>query len=219
MAGTYRLDAGGFSAWLRSVRLSLVEGRDAEVPCGDCDACCTSSWLVHVCPDEKDALAHIPARVLVPAPGRPPGHLVIEFDPRGRCPLIDDGMCSVYAHRPRSCRNFDCRVFAAAGLEPGTGTTSPLAAHVRRWQFSYPTDRDREEHAAVRAAGQFLRKHGACFPVGAARCNATAVASLAVRVYEVFRAGGDGSGATTEDELVQSVVAARDAFSARMNSR
>ena len=40
------------------------------------------------------------------------------FDERGRCPMLTDAGCSIYAHRPRTCRTFDCRVFTAAGLSP-----------------------------------------------------------------------------------------------------
>ena len=35
----------------------------------------------------------------------------------GHCPMLVDGRCSIYEHRPRTCRTYDCRVFPAAGLE------------------------------------------------------------------------------------------------------
>ena len=112
-----------FSAGLVEMR----QGRDpagsggSDVPCGTCTACCTSSQFVHIEPDERDALAHIPAELLFPAPGRPRGHVLLGYDERGHCPMLVDGACSIYAHRPRTCRTYDCRVFAAAGVDPGDG--------------------------------------------------------------------------------------------------
>ena len=34
------------------------------------------------------------------------------YDERGHCPMLVDGDCSIYEHRPRTCRTYDCRVFA-----------------------------------------------------------------------------------------------------------
>jgi uncharacterized protein len=112
------VDAGAFAAWLADTQAAIREEQDAVVPCGDCTACCTSSQFVHIAPDETDALAHVPAQVLFPAPGFPPGHVLMGYDDRGHCPMFVDGACSVYEHRPRTCRTYDCRVFAAAGLVP-----------------------------------------------------------------------------------------------------
>ena len=119
-------------AWLHEV----AAGEGTDVPCGECDACCRSGMFVHVEPDEVDALRRIPKALQFPAPGLPKGHVVLPYDGHGRCPMLTDAGCSIYAHRPRTCRRFDCRVFAAAGLEPD----APLiAAAVRRWRFD-PAD-------------------------------------------------------------------------------
>src|SRR6187399_1589388 len=112
------VDAGGFASWIDSLRLALRGEADADVPCGSCTACCTSAQFVHIGPDETDALAHIAPELLVAAPGRPRGHVVLGYDERGHCPMLVDGACSIYEHRPRTCRTYDCRVFPAAGLEP-----------------------------------------------------------------------------------------------------
>ena len=143
------LDAGRFSTWLAEFRAALGGDRDAVVPCQGCTACCTASQFVHIGPDEADTLAHIPAELLVPAPRLPPGNVVLGYDERGHCPMLVDGACSIYAHRPRACRTYDCRVFAATGVEPGD---KRIADRVRSWRFTLEDETDREQAEAVRAA-------------------------------------------------------------------
>lgn len=145
------MDAGPFGPWLAEMGAALRGEGDGvvAVPCAGCTACCTSGQFVHIGPDEADTLARIPPALLAPAPRLPPGHVVLGYDEHGRCPMLVDGACSIYEHRPRACRVYDCRVFAAAGVEP----SKPLIAErVRRWRFSYPTPADRAAHDRVRAA-------------------------------------------------------------------
>ena len=98
------LDAGAFSTWVEGV-LGAIGGRsDSDVPCGDCTGCCTSSQFVHIAPDELDTLRHIPPELLFPAPGAPRGHRLLGYDARGHCPMLADGKCTIYHHRPRTCR-------------------------------------------------------------------------------------------------------------------
>jgi Fe-S-cluster containining protein len=145
------IDAGDFGAWLAGMVQALDGARDAEVPCGPCTACCTSSHFVHVEPDELDALAHIPASVRFPAPGR--AGQVMGYDEHGRCPMFVDGACSIYDHRPRACRTYDCRVFAAAGVEPDRPA---IAERAVRWRFRHGTGADRLQHDEVIAAADRL---------------------------------------------------------------
>ena len=148
------LDAGDFASWLRDMQAAIRGERTADVPCDGCTACCTSAQFVHIEPDESDTLAHIPAHLLFPAPLRPRGHVLLGYDERGHCPMLVDNRCSIYEHRPRACRTYDCRVFPAAGIDPDD---KPLIARqARRWRFSLPTDADRAEHDAVRAAAAAL---------------------------------------------------------------
>ena len=147
------LPAGDLSSWLTQVHAAIRGEGTSTVPCGSCTACCTSSQFVHVEPDETDTLARIPGDLLVPAPGEPPGHLVLGFDDRGQCPMLVDGGCSIYEHRPRACRAYDCRIFAATGIEPNQPR---IAERTRRWRFALPTDADRRAHDALRAAAGSL---------------------------------------------------------------
>jgi Fe-S-cluster containining protein len=118
-----------------------------DVPCGACTACCTSSQFVHIEPDEVDTLARIPAELRFPAPGLPKGHVVLGYDERGHCPMLVDGRCSIYEHRPRACRAYDCRIFAVTGVEP-EGQPA-IAARVREWRVEID---DRARWQRVRAA-------------------------------------------------------------------
>lgn len=127
-----RRSAGTFSVWLDDTAAALAVGGDSDVPCGTCVACCSSAQFVHVPADDTDALAHIPAELLFPAPGAPPGHLLMGYDERGCCPMLTEAGCSIYEHRPQTCRQYDCRVFAATGVDPD----KPLVAErVDEWEF------------------------------------------------------------------------------------
>lgn len=147
------LDAGDFSSWLSRAEAAIRGEGTADVPCGSCVACCTSSQFVHIGPDETATLARIPAELLVPAPGMPRGHVVLGYDDAGRCPMLADDGCSIYEDRPRTCRTYDCRVFVAAGVEPDA---PDIAERTRRWRFRYGSDLDRARHDATRAAAASL---------------------------------------------------------------
>ena len=185
------LPAGAFGAWLGQMLAALRHEADADVPCGDCCACCSTSHFVHVGPGEADALAHIPPGLTFPAPRLPAGHVVLGYDERGRCPMLgDDGRCKIYEHRPLTCRTYDCRVFAAAGIDADREEVSRRA---RRWRFAFPAPRDRDGLAAVRAAARFTRDNAAAFPGGEVPGDPAQLAVLAVKVAGVFLPGGPGA--------------------------
>lgn len=178
------LAAGSFSTWLADLQRALDAEADATVPCGDCTACCTSSQFVHVAPDESDTLAHVPPALLFSAPRMPVGHVLMGYDDRGHCPMLVDGGCSIYEHRPRTCRTYDCRVFPAAGLDVADDGKVLIAVRAGRWRFSHPTAADVEQHDAVRAAAAFLGAHADSLediPV-----SVTGVAVLAVELHDLF---------------------------------
>ena len=85
------LPAGGFSSWLRCTRVALIEGDQADVPCGECCACCKTSHFVHIGPDETETLARIPRELLFPAPGLPAGNVLLGYD--------EQGLCCYYRHQ------------------------------------------------------------------------------------------------------------------------
>jgi uncharacterized protein len=134
---TDELDAGPFASWLRQLQEALAGAGDSDVPCDGCTACCESSQFVHIEPDEVDTLAHVPRALLFPAPGLPAGHVVLGYDGDGRCPMLSEAVCTIYEHRPRACRVYDCRIFVATGVEVDQ---PKVASRVRRWRFAVDAD-------------------------------------------------------------------------------
>jgi Fe-S-cluster containining protein len=189
------LAAGDFSSWMIEIRDAIRGERGADVPCGGCTACCTSSQFVHIGPDEADTLARIPAELLFPAPRLPPGHVLLGYDERGHCPMLIDNQCSIYEHRPRTCRTYDCRIFAASGLRIEDDDGKVLIAHqAQRWQFSYPSDFDRIQHEAVRAAAIYVGQHPEVLPEPLAPTNTTQLAVVAIEIHDAFLGRHDEAG-------------------------
>jgi hypothetical protein len=180
------LAAGDFSSWVTDMQGALRGEHGSAVPCGNCTACCTSSQFVHIEPDEADTISRIPAELLFPAPRMPRGHVLMGYDERGHCPMLIDDKCSIYEHRPRTCRVYDCRVFPAAGVTIDDPDKALIDQQAHRWRFSYPTDDDRTRHDAVRAAAAFLGEHATAVFDGAGVPNATLLAVLAVELHDVF---------------------------------
>ncbi len=200
------LPGGPFSSWLRMTRTAQADGGGADVPCGECRSCCSSSYFVHIAPHETQTLARIPAELLFPAPDLPKGNVILGYDEEGRCPMLRDRGCSIYEHRPLTCRSYDCRVFAAAEI---SADRAAITERARRWWFSHPTGEDLDRHAAVAAAARFLRGHGECFPRGVPPDRPAQVALVAIRVHELFL-GREGEstagGAATDLEITRAVA-------------
>jgi uncharacterized protein len=214
--------AGNFSSWLLHMRRSLAEGKGIAVPCGSCNACCRSSYFIHVGPGERRALARIPEKLLFAAPGRPKDDLVMGYGRGGRCPLLVNGKCSIYRGRPLTCRSYDCRIFAAAGISAGDGKLL-VTKRARQWIFGYHSNRDRDLHSAVQSAARFLRDHPECLPAGATPGNPLALAILAVKVHEVFLGSRGSPGKTMraplDIEMAKAIRAANEYFDAVRDTR
>jgi uncharacterized protein len=103
--------------------------------------------------------------------------------PDGTCQMLTAGKCTIYENRPQTCLDYDCRVFAAAGIEAGKPV---IDRRVREWQFSYPTGADRKAHDAVLAAAAFIREKRTNFPANRAPVAPTGIAVLAIKTYTVF---------------------------------
>lgn len=179
------IPAGPFSDWLRSMRAALAGSTGMDVACGNCRGCCTSSYFIKVRAHEKAALEQIGADNLRPAPGDGDGNMLMGYDARGHCLMFANGVCSIYSHRPETCRTYDCRVFTAAGMNAGPDK-SEINDRIASWRFKYPSARDLDEHRAVTAAANYIRQHVIRFPGGRVPSRPSEVAVLAVKTYEVF---------------------------------
>ena len=212
MSDSIDLPAGDFSAWMTDVQAAIRGQGESDVPCDGCTACCTASQFIHIGPEETDTLAHIPAGVLFPAPRLPRGHVVMGYNERGHCPMLIEGKCSIYAHRPRTCCTYDCRVFPAAGITADDDKPG-IAERARRWTFSYPSEGDRTQHDAVRASARYLGEHHDAFPDANVPANATQLAIAAIEAHGAFLARDERTGRTTV--VVPESVAVRVALSRR----
>ena len=131
--------------WLDGMAAVLRGAREAAVPCGGCTACCEASQFVPIEPDEFRTLAAVPKALRFPAPGKPRGHVVLGYDREGRCPMLGPEGCTIYDARPRACRAYDCRIFAAAGVKP--------AVRAPAWRFTGDASLLDELRAAVPVDG------------------------------------------------------------------
>lgn len=215
MAQPPDLPAGDFATWLREMRAALRDGGELDVPCGGCNACCKSAYFIHIRPDERETLKRIPRRLRFPAPGLPRGHVVLGYDERGHCPMLVDDRCSIYEHRPRTCRSYDCRIFPATGLDTAGDGKAQLDARIRRWRFDLASEADGRLLAAARAAASFLRDRAHRFPAGAVPSNLTQLATFALTVLEVFTPAeppDDGGPPPSDDDLAAAALRAHERF-------
>lgn len=203
--------AGRFDSWLARFDETARGDHEPDVPCGTCSACCTSSQFVMVGPDEQAVRAHVPPRLLTRAPELPRGYDVLAFDARGHCPMLVQGRCSIYAHRPRACRTYDCRVMTAAGLPDHERPT--VAARVEEWRFTLRTKKEQRALDAVRAAVRFLDAHGPA--LGALPRGAPQRAALALLLRGLF----EGPTPPRVDEVARAVAEQRSAARARLSRR
>jgi uncharacterized protein len=176
------LDAGDFTTWKREMKSAIRGEGESDVACGTCTACCTSSQFVHIAPTETDALAHIPNALLFPAPNMAKGHVLLGYDEQGHCPMLVNNKCSIYEHRPRTCRVYDCRIFAAAAVVVEEPDKHLIATQAVRWQFNYANESARVEHDATRAAAHFIRAHR-----NELTRNPTTSTQLAVLAFDIHR--------------------------------
>lgn len=204
------VDAGEFGAWLHGILESFRGRGGSDVPCGSCRACCTSSQFILVRPTDRAALAVIPAELLVKAPYGEPGTRIMGFSDDGTCPMMRARECTIYASRPQTCSDYDCRVFAAAGIDAGGPGKSDINTRVRAWRFSYATPRDQALHEAVRAAARFIAAHPQAFPGGRAPVRPSGIAVLALQAHTVFLPAGNAG--RSPEEIAAAIVQARRSF-------
>ena len=164
------MNAGPFSEWLRAMREALAGNAGMDVACGDCRGCCTSSYFIKVRAHETRALEHIGEDSLRPVPGsqqRQPCSW--DSTSRAHCFMFANGGCSIYQHRPETCRTYDCRVFTAAGMNAGPDKTE-INERVASWRFEYP-ERARPRRTSRRHRGREFPPPArrSAFPAGAYR--------------------------------------------------
>lgn len=199
------MNAGEFSIWIDEFTRTMQGKVDGSVPCDGCVGCCTSSKFVHIHPEDEQAISAIPRELLFQAPGLPNGYCLLGYDQQGHCPMLKDGQCSIYGARPRTCRQFDCRVLAATGVEIDD-ESEVIMAKARSWKFQFTTDRSTELYHAVKLASSFLDRYRHEFPDGFVPRLSTHLSVMAVRVHSMFTELSGESMKTDRDALIQAIV-------------
>ena len=204
--------AGAFGTWLAQIQAALRGTGGSDVPCGDCTGCCTSGYSLQLRPDDRRALAVIPATLLHETAGFGAGQQTLPARADGTCAMLTQGRCSIYADRPQTCLDYDCRIFAAAGIEAGGPDKAAINRRVSAWQFDYPTEADRRAFEAVRAAARFLRGGSTSTPGIRLPATPMGIAVLAIKAHGEFMDAAHD----TRDEaaLTRAVFEAARAFDA-----
>jgi uncharacterized protein len=180
------IDAGEFGQWVEAMTATLRGTSGSDVPCGTCVGCCSSHWPVVLRPEDHAVAARVPHYLVLEPDDAPEGLRYMGYRADGTCPMLKSGQCSVYAIRPQTCRDFDCRIFAAAGLR-SAGESKPLInARIQRWRFQYTSPEAEAAHTAMRAAADFIRTAAAVPGVPALPTSPIAIAGLAFKAHRVF---------------------------------
>jgi hypothetical protein len=136
--------------------------------------------------------------------------------------MLIGNTCSIYRNRPTTCRIFDCRVLAASGLTGEDDENNPIFQQARRWQFNYPTKRDRNLFSAIQAAAAFLRRHPECIQKNLVPMDAIQISIAAIKVYDVFLKTNDPfvyAGKLNRDsEIAKEVFMSYKKFKKRMRA-
>jgi Fe-S-cluster containining protein len=82
---------------------SEIPAMTSTVSCRSCRACCIEFVETSLLPGDSDEGLDVEVR---------DGRRFLKKKANGECVHLQEGGCSVYEHRPSSCRVFDCRDFA-----------------------------------------------------------------------------------------------------------
>jgi hypothetical protein len=138
------------------------------------------------------------------------GPAMMGFRGDGSCPMLESGRCSIYADRPRTCRDYDCRIYAATGLLP-EGPRQSIRERVQEWCFEFASSEERIQYDALQRAARFISGHAALFPPSARVGSPAGVAVLAVKSWPLFvHERRDGSaGPSPVEQMARVLLAAR----------
>lgn len=147
----------GAATWARK-RRQLYEvvaaggNAAANVPCGDCTACCRGDFRIKLTGYESVTLDC----------DRDPetNEAFLRRQPNGDCRYLVDGRCATYRTRPQACRIYDCRGMAICGI--GDPARPLVQEAIQRWsmkRFTKTRD-DLVTMVALRTAVKRWSSHG-----------------------------------------------------------
>jgi hypothetical protein len=144
--------------------------------------------------------------------------MLLGYDADGACPMLKDDRCSIYEHRPITCRTYDCRIFPAAGVTIDEKEKKLIEQRSRRWKFEFSDVRARTRHSAVKATAEFVREHLDEIPVPRPD-SPTRRAVFALQVYDVvlnFHDEGNKSGTVPDNgQIMSAILDARKRFESK----
>lgn len=83
-----------------SATLQVLKRQVADVPCGDCRACCRHDRVMLGREDDPRSYRwHLEG-----------GHAVLDRNADGTCVYLGERGCTIHHRAPAICRRFDCRV-------------------------------------------------------------------------------------------------------------
>ena len=207
------IDAGDFATWLSQMQ-GVLRGATAgtDVPCGDCVGCCSSRWPVALRAEDAALVPLVPVWLLQEPEDAPEGVRYMGYREDGTCPLLVKRQCRVYPQRPQTCRDFDCRIFTAAGMASAGADKPLLDKRLQAWRFRHASAADAAVHEAIQAAAAFLQGAAREVPGFHFPAAPIAIAGLALKAHTAFL---DGKAAgLSAAELARAVVDAARTFGA-----
>jgi Fe-S-cluster containining protein len=203
---TREIDAGDFGEWKRQMTAMLRGTGGIAVPCGDCRGCCSAYWPVALRSSDAAAAVLIPSEWLMTPANAPPGVSYMSFRPDGTCPMLTAGNCQIYSHRPQTCRDFDCRIFAATGIQSAGDGRQQIDDRIGAWRFRFTSPADEATRAAMQAAASFIQEAHRTHPSLPLPASPIAIAGLAFKAHQIFLTPEPAS--LSIRELVDRVLAA-----------
>lgn len=170
------------SQWVDDFTRHISEHEGIDVPCGDCAACCESSMFILLRPEDSAAKRAIPSELRFVAPGMPEGFEVMGYDQDGRCPMHRRG-CTIYAERPLTCRQFDCRVFPVTETTADEQSMQSIYRASQRMQFLPQTGEDQRLIQRLSRIAQVLHDDAKSSTSTMPR-HSSSRASMAIEVHE-----------------------------------
>lgn len=143
-----------FKGWRERFLAAIRRNIETTVPCEGCTACCRASQFVPVGKDEKSAINAVGTEYLFRSPFDS-YFFLIPFTSIGECAMLVNGKCRIYKDRPKACRAFDCRVFAATGTKH-TSTIVNDAISEKCWEFNFYSEDEYRQYQATKWLAKVL---------------------------------------------------------------
>jgi hypothetical protein len=143
--------SGSVTTYLRKSTQGYLRDGSANVPCNGCTACCRDPNLFVDVTDEEAKRLKVHQDTNMDQREYKNGVAwVLDRNEKGECVYLIDNRCSIYSERPKSCRQYDCRVHLLGFPVDPTQTVVNQEGVLQWSQFSQPTTEDKVAGLAIR---------------------------------------------------------------------